>query len=62
MIRGRPDLGWRRRYNAVGTEEWARLEPGAPSPEAVEAAARAAASVPEEGSAEAAENAEASDA
>jgi NADH-quinone oxidoreductase subunit B len=26
MIRGNPDLGWRRRYNAVGTEEWARDE------------------------------------
>jgi NADH-quinone oxidoreductase subunit B len=24
MIQGRPDLGWRERYNAVGTEEWAR--------------------------------------
>jgi NADH-quinone oxidoreductase subunit B len=23
-IQGRPDLGWRRRYNAEGTEEWAR--------------------------------------
>jgi len=41
MIRGRPDLGWRQRYNATGTEEWARLEPGSPSPEAIEAAARA---------------------
>ncbi len=24
MIQGNPDLGWRRRYNAEGTEEWAR--------------------------------------
>ncbi len=24
MIRGNPDPGWRQRYNAVGTEEWAR--------------------------------------
>jgi hypothetical protein len=23
MIQGHPDQGWRRRYNAVGTEEWA---------------------------------------
>ena len=28
MIQGRPDLGWRRRYNAAGTEEWARQAPG----------------------------------
>jgi NADH-quinone oxidoreductase subunit B len=27
MIQGRPDLGWRRRYNAEGTEEWARVPP-----------------------------------
>jgi NADH-quinone oxidoreductase subunit B len=27
MIQGRPDLGWRRRYNAIGTEEWARRPP-----------------------------------
>jgi len=26
MIQGHPDQGWRRRYNAVGTEEWARDE------------------------------------
>ncbi|MGI8632459.1 MAG: NADH-quinone oxidoreductase subunit B [Solirubrobacterales bacterium] len=25
QIRGRPDLGWRERYDAEGTEEWARL-------------------------------------
>ena len=24
MIQGNPDQGWRRRYNAIGTEEWAR--------------------------------------
>jgi NADH-quinone oxidoreductase subunit B len=24
MIQGNPDPGWRRRYNAIGTEEWAR--------------------------------------
>ena len=24
MILGNPDPGWRQRYNAVGTEEWAR--------------------------------------
>ena len=24
MIQGHPDLGWRQRYNAIGTEEWAR--------------------------------------
>jgi NADH-quinone oxidoreductase subunit B len=27
MIQGRPDLGWRSRYNAIGTEEWARTPP-----------------------------------
>jgi NADH-quinone oxidoreductase subunit B len=29
MIQGNPDPGWRRRYNAIGTEEWARgpIEP-----------------------------------
>ena len=26
-IRGNPDLGWRQRYNARGTEEWARTPP-----------------------------------
>ena len=41
MIQGRPDLGWRQRYNAIGTEEWARAEQG-PSAEALAAAARAA--------------------
>jgi NADH-quinone oxidoreductase subunit B len=39
-IRGNPDLGWRQRYNAVGTEEWARVEPGKPSAEALAAAKR----------------------
>jgi NADH-quinone oxidoreductase subunit B len=40
QIRGNPDLGWRQRYNAIGTEEWARVEPGAPTPEALAAAKR----------------------
>jgi NADH-quinone oxidoreductase subunit B len=48
-IRGEPDLGWRRRYNAIGTEEWARLEPGEPTREALEAAERVAAMEPTEG-------------
>ena len=26
MIQGNPDPGWRQRYNAIGTEEWARGE------------------------------------
>jgi NADH-quinone oxidoreductase subunit B len=39
LVRGRPDLGWRQRYNAAGTEEWARFEPGMPAPEAIERAA-----------------------
>src|SRR5436190_1368344 len=38
LIQGNPDPGWRRRYNAEGTEEWARDESsGAPSAEALEA-------------------------
>ncbi len=42
MIQGNPDPGWRRRYNAEGTEEWARDESiGAPSAEALEAYAAA---------------------
>ena len=41
LVRGQPDLGWRQRYNAIGTEEWARFEPGEPTPEAIERAARA---------------------
>jgi NADH-quinone oxidoreductase subunit B len=40
-IKGNPDLGWRARYIASGTEEWARFESGSPSPEALESAARA---------------------
>jgi NADH-quinone oxidoreductase subunit B len=37
-IMGSPDQGWRRRYNAAGTEEWARGGPASrPSPEAAEA-------------------------
>lgn len=37
-IIGNPDQGWRQRYNAVGTEEWARGGPASlPSPEAAEA-------------------------
>ena len=37
-IMGNPDQGWRQRYNAAGTEEWARGGPrSAPSPEAAEA-------------------------
>jgi len=48
LIQGDPDLGWRRRYNAIGTEEWARGE-NAPTPEAVEAAARAVAPAEREG-------------
>jgi NADH-quinone oxidoreductase subunit B len=42
-IRGNPDQGWRRRYNAVGTEEWARDDviTGQPSAAAEAAYARA---------------------
>ena len=37
-IMGNPDPGWRARYNATGTEEWARGGPGSkPSEEALEA-------------------------
>jgi NADH-quinone oxidoreductase subunit B len=43
LVRGQPDLGWRQRYNAAGTEEWARLESGEPTPEAIERAALAVA-------------------
>jgi NADH-quinone oxidoreductase subunit B len=42
LVKGQPDLGWRRRYNAEGTEEWARTEPGKPSVEALDAAERIA--------------------
>jgi NADH-quinone oxidoreductase subunit B len=43
MIQGNPDQGWRRRYNAVGTEEWARDDviTGQPSAAAEAAYARA---------------------
>ena len=43
MIIGHPDLGWRRRYNAIGTEEWARDDviAGQPSEAAEAAYARA---------------------
>ncbi|HEX8958986.1 MAG TPA: NADH-quinone oxidoreductase subunit B family protein [Solirubrobacterales bacterium] len=37
-IKGNPDQGWRRRYNAEGTEEWARGGPAStPNPEAAAA-------------------------
>ena len=43
QIMGHPDMGWRRRYNAVGTEEWARDDviAGQPSDAAEAAYARA---------------------
>jgi NADH-quinone oxidoreductase subunit B len=41
LVRGDPDLGWRERYNAAGTEEWARFESGEPTKEALERAAQA---------------------
>jgi NADH-quinone oxidoreductase subunit B len=41
LVKGKPDLGWRQRYNASGTEEWARLESGVPTKEAIERAAEA---------------------
>lgn len=31
-IQGDPDLGWRKRYQAEGTEEWARIGEGTPPP------------------------------
>jgi NADH-quinone oxidoreductase subunit B len=40
LVQDRPDLGWRQRYNAIGTEEWARGETR-PTPEAIERAAKA---------------------
>jgi NADH-quinone oxidoreductase subunit B len=40
-IQGNPDPGWRRRYNALGTEEWARLGTAEPTSEELEAYARA---------------------
>jgi NADH-quinone oxidoreductase subunit B len=45
-ILGNPDQGWRRRYDAYGTEEWARSGPRSePSPEAARAYAEAKRSV-----------------
>jgi NADH-quinone oxidoreductase subunit B len=41
MILGNPDPGWRRRYNAIGTEEWARAATGTASPNEAEAYAKA---------------------
>jgi NADH-quinone oxidoreductase subunit B len=42
LIQGHPDQGWRRRYNAIGTEEWARGGPDSrPNPEEAEAYERA---------------------
>ena len=41
MIQGNPDPGWRQRYNAHGTEEWARTD--LPDPTAEELAAYEAA-------------------
>ena len=41
MILGNPDPGWRRRYNALGTEEWAREATGTLSAEESEAYAAA---------------------
>jgi NADH-quinone oxidoreductase subunit B len=41
-VKGDPAMGWRKRYNAVGTEEWAHGEPGTPSADAIESAARIA--------------------
>ena len=40
-ILGNPEPGWRRRYNAEGTEEWARGASGEPTPEEREAYQRA---------------------
>jgi NADH-quinone oxidoreductase subunit B len=41
-IQGNPDPSWRQRYEAAGTEEWARGGPRSePSPEAAEAYAKA---------------------
>jgi NADH-quinone oxidoreductase subunit B len=40
LILGKPEPGWRRRYNAEGTEEWARLA-GDPSNSEREAYERA---------------------
>lgn len=47
QIQGNPEMGWRRRYNALGTEEWARDDAiaGQPSDAAEAAYARARESV-----------------
>jgi NADH-quinone oxidoreductase subunit B len=37
MILGNPESGWRRRYNAIGTEEWARAATGGASQAEAEA-------------------------
>jgi NADH-quinone oxidoreductase subunit B len=42
MILGNPDPGWRQRYNAYGTEEWARVEAGGEATEEARAAYAAA--------------------
>ncbi|MET0824311.1 MAG: NADH-quinone oxidoreductase subunit NuoB, partial [Solirubrobacterales bacterium] len=49
QIEGHPDMGWRRRYNAIGTEEWARDDviAGQPSAAAEAAYARARQAVAE---------------
>ena len=49
MIQGHPDQGWRRRYNAIGTEEWARDDviAGQPSEASEAAYARARQAVAE---------------
>jgi NADH-quinone oxidoreductase subunit B len=41
MILGNPDPGWRQRYNAFGTEEWAREATGHATKEEIEAYAAA---------------------
>jgi NADH-quinone oxidoreductase subunit B len=41
LILGNPDPGWRQRYNAAGTEEWAREATREASAEEIEAYARA---------------------
>jgi hypothetical protein len=41
MILGRPDPGWRQRYNAYGTEEWAREATGDATKAEIEAYAAA---------------------
>jgi NADH-quinone oxidoreductase subunit B len=60
MIQGNPDQGWRRRYNAIGTEEWARDDviTGQPSAAAEAAYARARQAVAEAAEATGPEGAE----